>query len=144
MGDQGQRIRPVPPGGPPVFNADKFAFWFDRHIKVHKLSVPDLARAAGFGSARLLDLRRGGPQPRVVELTGQKGLTPSVNTIAGLSWALHLSNSFVLSRGGIGEQGERFTEAERDVLADLLGGRPEEIDDLLQELVDHHKTRGAV
>lgn len=87
--------------------------------------VKDLVATTGLSRSVVQGLRNGRPS-LTDQRQGQKWTNPRINTFAALAHGLNQRLSFVLSWGGLEDKGERFTQAERRVLAELLGGAPED------------------
>lgn len=118
-----------------LFDGPAFGKQLKKHMKSEGLRTTDVARDAGIAVNSVADLRRGEPPPHI-QARGQTKLTPSVNTLSKLAGALGLQLPLLLSWGKMLGSGDRFTGAERDALAYVFGGEPEDVDRLLQELVN--------
>lgn len=119
----------------PIFDGPAFAQILKNHMASKGLSVEELAVRAGVGRSSLQTLRRGAPTNAEVA-SGQKGLHPSIDLLAAVAEGLEQRLSNVLRWAGIEDEGDRFSAAERRVLATLLGGEPADVDALLRALVN--------
>lgn len=116
---------------PPVFDGPRFGRTLRNYMDSRKLGVGETAKRAGISYTTLQQLRAGVPTGGA-RRKGQQALHPSITKLAGLAWALDLRLSFVLSWGGITDEGDRFTQAERRVLGELLECEPGDVDEHLR------------
>lgn len=122
-------------GKQPVFDGAAFARILKNHMASKGLSVEELTVRAGASRSSIQTLRRGGPTNAEVA-SGQRGLHPSIDLLVGIAHGLDQRLSNVLRWAGIEDEGDRFSAAERRVLARLLGGEPADVDALLRALVN--------
>jgi hypothetical protein len=99
-----------------------------------RLPVNETAARAGVSVSVVRGLRRGYPD-KAARDKGQVGMHPSIDVLVGLARALNVKLSWMLTWAGIGDEGDRWTDAEKRVLAELLGGEPADVDALLRARV---------
>lgn len=117
-----------------MFDGPAFAPVLKNHMTAKGLLVQELADLAGVSRGVIQALRRGTPTKKEMA-HGQVALHPSIDILVGVARGLEQRLSFVLSWAGIEDEGDRFSAAERRVLAQLLGGEPADVDALLRARV---------
>lgn len=117
--------------GQPVFDGPKFAQTLRNHMDSKGLLVKDVVERSGLSRGSVQMLRRGTPASKDRK-RGQINVNPRIDTLVLLADAIDQRLSFVLSWAGIDNDGDRFTAAERRLLAELLGGEPADVDALLR------------
>jgi transcriptional regulator with XRE-family HTH domain len=118
---------------PPSFDAPKFAAWLCKTMDAWDMGVQQLADRAGLSRSKVSTLRRG-----TAIRPGQQTLSPSINAIAAIAWALGLPFDFVAAQAGLtwnDGPSDRWdlllTQRERGVLARRLGGDAADLEALL-------------
>lgn len=129
---EGRRVTP-----PPVFDGPGFAVWLRRIMDAEGMAVSDLSERSGLHASMLATLRRGIPSS-TQQAQGQRAINPSINTIAAVAHGLGLELSYVMSKAGLDNAGDRwanFSDREAEALAVLLDCEIDELDASLRELV---------
>lgn len=143
--DNGQAIERWAP--PPVFDGPGFARWLRKWMEAEGIQNTDLAERAGISVGVVQVLRRGTPQS-YVSRKGQSALHPGIETIAAVAHGLGLQFSYVASKAGFGDEGDRwvnFSEAERTALFIALDGETDGDDlDLLLDRAIAPTSKEAV
>lgn len=133
--------------GPPRFDGPRFAAWLGRRMESERLSVEDVFTRSHLPRGTVDNLRRGEPAPYIVAKRGQRALVPPINTIAALAFGLDLRFSYLASKAGLDDEGDRwrnFTPAELGVIALALSCDPNTLDDRLREITHPviHRIKG--
>lgn len=118
----------------PVFDGPMFAQTLRNHMTSKQLAVADVAALAGLSRGMIQTLRRGTPGASYVR-SGQRAINPQINTLVAVSRAIDQRLSFVLTWGGIEDDGDRFSGAERRLLAHVLDCEPALVDEVLRARV---------
>lgn len=126
----------------PTFNGAQFARWLRGWMESEGIAVTELARASDIGEGTIHQLRRGQPN-KAMRDRGQTSWTPALQIIVNLAHGLGLQLSYVLSKAGLTDDGDRwanFSESERLALAIVLDADDaedaQELDSRLRELVN--------
>lgn len=120
--------------GHPVFDGPRFARILRNHMDSRDQGVAEIAARAGMSRGMIQTLRRGTPGAKD-RRRGQATINPQINTLAAVARAIDQRLSFVLTWGGIEDEGDRFTTGERRLLAELLDCEPEAVDRVLRARV---------
>lgn len=101
-------------------------------MDAHDIKVDVLAERSHMSRGVIQDLRSGRMRK------GQGRRNPAVNTLAAVADGLGLRFSYVASKGGLTDEGDRwaaFTAAERQFIAGRLGADPGDLDATIQKEV---------
>lgn len=123
-------------GAPQRWDGPAFAAWLHRWMDANDILVVDLARRSGLSKGQIQDLRRGTTRPSATKGSTRGVRNVNVNTLAAIADGLGLRFSYVASKAGLTDEGDRwaaFSPAERAILAERLGGDPNNLDAIIQK-----------